>query len=128
MTPSACRSLPGAQSAASRGTLDIVLSNHFVRYCLVPWDAKIANAAELRSYALACFENVFGDVSAAWEVCISPEKSNAPHITNNIDNKIKRFLRTVKYKNVQKSLLPNAIADGNPDQLWRRVDGQITQN
>jgi alpha-ketoglutaric semialdehyde dehydrogenase len=25
-------------------------------------------------------------------------------------------------------LLPNAIADANPDQLWRRIDGRLTQD
>jgi NADP-dependent aldehyde dehydrogenase len=25
-------------------------------------------------------------------------------------------------------LLPGAIADGNPEKLWRRVDGRLTQD
>jgi NADP-dependent aldehyde dehydrogenase len=41
---------------------------------------------------------------------------------------IERFLRPVCYQNVPKSLLPNAIDDGNPDHLWRRVDGRLTQD
>jgi len=41
---------------------------------------------------------------------------------------IERFLRPVCYQNVPKSLLPSAIADGNPDGLWRRVDGHLTQD
>jgi 2,5-dioxopentanoate dehydrogenase len=41
---------------------------------------------------------------------------------------IERFLRPVCYQNVPKSLLPSAIADGNPDHLWRRIDGRLTQN
>lgn len=41
---------------------------------------------------------------------------------------IERFLRPVAYQGVPKALLPNAIADGNPDGLWRRVDGQLTQS
>lgn len=41
---------------------------------------------------------------------------------------IERFLRPVCYQNVPKALLPSAIADGNPDGLWRRVDGQLTQD
>ncbi|MCV7422313.1 aldehyde dehydrogenase (NADP(+)) [Mycobacterium yunnanensis] len=40
---------------------------------------------------------------------------------------IERFLRPVAYQNVPKSLLPSPIADGNPDGLWRRVDGHLTQ-
>ena len=39
---------------------------------------------------------------------------------------IERFLRPVAYQDVPKSLLPSAIADGNPDHLWRRIDGQLT--
>ena len=41
---------------------------------------------------------------------------------------IERFLRPVSYQDVPKSLLPSAIADGNPDHLWRRIDGRLTQD
>jgi NADP-dependent aldehyde dehydrogenase len=41
---------------------------------------------------------------------------------------IERFLRPVAYQDVPKALLPSAIADGNPDQLWRRIDGQLTRD
>ena len=41
---------------------------------------------------------------------------------------IERFLRPVCYQNVPKSLLPSAIADGNPDHLWRRIDGRLSQD
>ncbi|KUI35320.1 2,5-dioxovalerate dehydrogenase [Mycobacterium sp. IS-1496] len=40
---------------------------------------------------------------------------------------IERFLRAVCYQNAPKALLPSAIADGNPDRLWRRVDGELTR-
>ncbi|GGF20274.1 aldehyde dehydrogenase (NADP(+)) [Williamsia phyllosphaerae] len=41
---------------------------------------------------------------------------------------IERFLRPVAYQDVPASLLPSAIADGNPDNLWRRVDGELTRD
>ena len=41
---------------------------------------------------------------------------------------IERYLRPVCYQNVPESLLPSAIADGNPDHLWRRIDGRLTQD
>ncbi len=41
---------------------------------------------------------------------------------------IERFLRPIAYQSVPKSLLPSAIADGNPENLWRRIDGQLTQD
>ncbi|MCZ4276223.1 aldehyde dehydrogenase (NADP(+)) [Rhodococcoides yunnanense] len=40
---------------------------------------------------------------------------------------IDRFLRPVSYQDVPADLLPSAIADGNPDNIWRRVDGSLTQ-
>jgi NADP-dependent aldehyde dehydrogenase len=41
---------------------------------------------------------------------------------------IERYLRPVCYQDVPKSLLPSAIADGNPDNLWRRIDGRLQQD
>ena len=41
---------------------------------------------------------------------------------------IERYLRPVCYQDVPASLLPSAIADGNPERLWRRIDGRLTQD
>lgn len=41
---------------------------------------------------------------------------------------IERFLRPVAYQDVPKALLPSAIADGNPEQIWRRIDGRLSQD
>jgi 2,5-dioxopentanoate dehydrogenase len=41
---------------------------------------------------------------------------------------IERFLRPVAYQDVPKALLPSAIAEGNPDGIWRRIDGQLTRD
>jgi alpha-ketoglutaric semialdehyde dehydrogenase len=41
---------------------------------------------------------------------------------------IERFLRPVAYQDVPKALLPSPIADGNPDGLWRRIDGTLTKD
>ncbi|MBA8826415.1 NADP-dependent aldehyde dehydrogenase [Saccharopolyspora lacisalsi] len=41
---------------------------------------------------------------------------------------IERFLRPVAYQDVPAALLPSAVADGNPDKLWRRVDGALGEH
>ncbi len=41
---------------------------------------------------------------------------------------IERFLRPVCYQDVPTSLLPPAISDGNPENLWRRIDGRLSQD
>ncbi len=38
---------------------------------------------------------------------------------------IQRFLRPVSYQNMPQALLPEALRDGNPLQIWRRKDGQL---
>ncbi|SFD60684.1 NADP-dependent aldehyde dehydrogenase [Actinopolyspora alba] len=37
---------------------------------------------------------------------------------------VERFLRPVAYQDVPEALLPDSVAPGNPEQLWRRVDGE----
>ena len=39
---------------------------------------------------------------------------------------IRRFLRPVCYQNFAVPLLPEALRDGNPLHLWRRLDGRMT--
>ncbi|MFT4044995.1 MAG: aldehyde dehydrogenase (NADP(+)) [Gordonia sp. (in: high G+C Gram-positive bacteria)] len=41
---------------------------------------------------------------------------------------IDRFLRPVAYQDVPAALLPSAIADGNPDGIWRRIDGTLSEH
>ena len=38
---------------------------------------------------------------------------------------IRRFLRPVCYQDIPAELLPEAVRDGNPLRLWRRVDGEL---
>ena len=38
---------------------------------------------------------------------------------------IRRFLRPVCYQDLPAELLPEALRDGNPLGLWRRVDGEL---
>ena len=39
---------------------------------------------------------------------------------------IRRFLRPVCYQDLPAALLPEALRDGNPLNLWRRVDGVLS--
>ncbi|HEX3382024.1 MAG TPA: aldehyde dehydrogenase (NADP(+)), partial [Paraburkholderia sp.] len=40
---------------------------------------------------------------------------------------IDRFLRPVCYQDFPAELLPETLADGNPLELWRRRDGELTR-
>lgn len=56
------------------GDADVVLSNHFVRYLLLPWNAGLAGEREELAYALARFQQTYGGVARTWSVRLSPGK------------------------------------------------------
>lgn len=41
---------------------------------------------------------------------------------------VRRFLRPVVYQDAPQELLPPALRDGNPLNIWRRVDGALTRD
>jgi hypothetical protein len=84
-----------ASPGAGTGALDVVLSNHFVRYLLVPWSARIASAEELRNYAAAMFEEIHGERSAGWDVSVSAERAGAPRLAAAVDRALLESIRTV---------------------------------
>lgn len=51
--------------------------------------------------------------------------TSAPATTSVGTRAIERFLRPVAYQNLPGDLLPEAVRDGNPMGLWRRVDGEL---
>lgn len=82
-----------AKPEIGTGDLRVVLSNHFVRYLLVPWSAQIVSEEEFRSYAAAAFEEVYGEASAEWEVCVSAERSGSPRLAAAVDRSLLKSIR-----------------------------------
>ncbi len=82
-----------ARPETTPGDLWVVLSNHFVRFQLVPWNGELASVEELQNFAVAAFENVFGEKAATWDVRLSPEKAGAPRIASAVDRALLDALR-----------------------------------
>src|SRR5690606_24647571 len=53
--------------------------------------------------------------------------TTAPQTTSVGVTAIKRFLRPIAFQNVPDALLPEALQDANPLNIWRVVDGQLTR-
>jgi hypothetical protein len=68
----------GLSGIGPRGAkVTVVLSNHFVRYQLVPWNDALADAAEEIAHARHCFSRVYGDVAEAWDIRLSADPGGA---------------------------------------------------
>jgi alpha-ketoglutaric semialdehyde dehydrogenase len=53
--------------------------------------------------------------------------TTAPATTSVGMTAIKRFMRPVAFQNMPQSLLPDALKDGNPLNIWRAVNNELTR-
>jgi hypothetical protein len=68
-----------------RTSVTLVLSNHFVRYALVPWNAALADPAEEEAYVRHHFARIHGERAKSWRLRWSPEPGDAPRLASAID-------------------------------------------
>jgi NADP-dependent aldehyde dehydrogenase len=54
--------------------------------------------------------------------------TTAPQSTSVGTNAIKRFVRPVCYQDYPEILLPQALKNNNPQNIWRLVDGELTKD
>ena len=63
----------------------IVLSNHFVRYALLPWSDQVTGAEERQAMARISFERHFGSAAAGWSVRLSDDAYGKPSLASAVD-------------------------------------------
>ncbi len=63
---------------------NVILSNHFVSYVLVPWRDNMSDEDEM-AYARHCFKETFGDASNSWDVRVSPSRAGTPAVASAVD-------------------------------------------
>lgn len=68
-----------ASAAARPCDVTVVLSNHFVRYALLPWNAALKTGAEWLALARHQFESVHGQ-SAGWDLKVAPTGARGARI------------------------------------------------
>jgi hypothetical protein len=73
----------------------VILSNHFMRYTLVPWSETLASAEEELAFARHCFTRVFGQVAERWVLRLDPGPTEAPRLASATDEAFLDGLRGV---------------------------------
>ncbi|MDH3289257.1 MAG: hypothetical protein OEP48_16245 [Betaproteobacteria bacterium] len=71
----------------------VVLSNHFVRYALVPWDEALTGAEEELAFARHCFTKIHGERAKSWTLRVSKEPAGAPRLASAIDGALLDAIR-----------------------------------
>ena len=84
---------------ARRTDAKVILSNHFMRYTLMPWSETLNNAAEDEAYARHCFRQLYGADAEQWELRLSPERAGLPRLVSAVDARLLAALRGVFERN-----------------------------
>ncbi|MEY2689781.1 MAG: hypothetical protein RL375_3980 [Pseudomonadota bacterium] len=89
----ALRVLDTALPQTDGGAATVVLSNHFLRYLVLPWQPALTRASELDTLARLRFEQIHGPVVAAWTVQLSDGGYGAPLLACAVDTGLHTTLR-----------------------------------
>jgi hypothetical protein len=78
-----------------RTVAKVILSNHFMRYALIPWSETLSDAAEEEAYARHFFRQAYGTAAEHWELRLSPERAGLPQLASAVDSRLLAALRAV---------------------------------
>jgi hypothetical protein len=73
------RELPGDSKLA------VVLSNHFVRYAVLPWSAALASEQKWLAYARHTFTSTYGSAAAGWQIRVCATGRRQPCLATAVD-------------------------------------------
>jgi hypothetical protein len=88
----ALQALKGITLPRSRVTL--VLSNHFVRYALVPWSGALATPAEEQVYLRHHFAKIHGERAKGWVYRASVGRRGEPRLASAVDAELVAAIRS----------------------------------
>jgi hypothetical protein len=80
---------------AAKRKASVVLSNHFVRYALLPWSDMVRSGAEWSAYAQQVFTATYGNGAAAWKVGVCDTGRHKPRVACAVDASLLESLRAL---------------------------------
>ena len=78
-----------------RSRVTLVLSNHFVRYALVPWSGALATPAEEEAYLRHHFGKIHGERAKAWLFRASEGRRGEPRLASAVDAELVAAIRSL---------------------------------
>lgn len=72
----------------------VVLSNHFVRYMLIPWSDMLLHPKEQQAYLQHLFNETYGDTAANYALRLSPAAPGKERIASALDKSLLEQVRS----------------------------------
>lgn len=66
----------------------VVLSNHFVRYAVIPWNIELSNGIERQAYLSHCFSLAFGEAIKNWDLRTKDSSFGKSTIASAVPNEL----------------------------------------
>lgn len=76
-----------------KARVTVVLSNHFVRYSLVPWSAALATPAEEEAFLRHHFARIHGERAKGWMLRASESPRGEPRLASAVDGALVQAIR-----------------------------------
>lgn len=73
----------------------VILSNHFVRYQLLPWSDQLGSNEERAALARHCYGEVYGAAAAEWDLRWSEDQPGAPWLASAVESALLERLREI---------------------------------
>ena len=73
------------RALGDRANLAIVLSNHFVRYAVLPWSPALKTEAEWAAYAQHAFVSIYGSDATSWQISLDRRSPGKSRVASAID-------------------------------------------
>ncbi len=92
-------------------TAQVVLSNQFTRYAMIPASQTLSNEAEETAYAKHIFSQLYGTSAESWEIRLHQGTAGAAQLASAIDGQLLHELRAlftaenIKLKSVRPQLM-----------------------
>ncbi len=75
------------------GRVEIVLSDHFVRYLLIPWSGGLVGDGERLGFARLAFRDLYGHVADTWDLCLDEQPAGQASFACAVDRALASSLR-----------------------------------
>lgn len=77
----------------SLGRVEVVLSDHFVRYALIAWSESLVADSERLAFARLAFRDVYGQLADAWDLCLDEQPAGKASFASAVDRALVGGLR-----------------------------------
>lgn len=82
-------------NAVRHARVQCVLSHHFVRYALVPWNDRLSGEEERQAYLRHCYSQAYGEVARQWDLRMQSPAPDEPSLASAVDADLLTALQTV---------------------------------